>query len=53
MYVVNGIDLSSSQYGELHRREIIRTYLPTLIASVFGVSGTILGVVIGWHLGSL
>lgn len=35
------------------RRDWARTYLPSVIAAVLGVGGTIAGVLIGWHLGSL
>lgn len=47
-----GIDFVND-YKAASRREWIRTYLPSIIASVLGVGGTIAGVLLGWHLGSL
>ena len=47
-----GIDFIND-FREVKRREWIRTYLPVIISSIFGVGGTIAGVLLGWHLGTL
>ena len=47
-----GLDFISD-YKKQSRREWVRTYLPSVIAAVLGIGGTVLGVIIGWHLGSL
>lgn len=38
---------------KVRRREWLRSYLPSIIAALLGVGGTIAGVLLGWHLGTL
>ena len=48
-------DAGESFLGDLRiktRREWARAYLPSIIAALLGVGGTLLGVLLGWLLGS-
>lgn len=35
------------------RKDRFRTYFPPVIGGVLGIAGTVVGVILGWHLGRL
>lgn len=56
-YTVAFINQAAFDFVDDCRRESrqrwLRAYLPSIIAAVVGVGGTIAGVLLGWHLGTL
>lgn len=46
-----GIDFVRD-YKSTQRAERIRTYLPPILAGILGIAGTVIGVLIGWSLGT-